>query len=312
MSRVHETTAEQAPIGLPTEAEWGNAKQQGAELQVCSPAMEFTVASCAFAAGQASSGTQALAALLFLYEHVLQKPLNRIEGVVRAKRPKCVPVVPTRGETRRIFDELDGAYRLIALLLYDSGLRLLEALRLRVKDVDFGRAELTIREAKGNKDRRTMLPQVAVDGLRHQIAVSRRYHEGDLARGVGSVELPHAFHRKCPQAAFEFHWKYVFPASGVNRDPRSDVQRRHHLHESSVSKAIHVATKRSDITKRVTARTFRRSVATHLIEAGYDIRTVQELLGHSDVRTTMVYTHVLNKGGRGVRSPADFDDFRSG
>ncbi len=150
-----------------------------------------------------------------------------------------------------------------------------------------------------------MLPQAAVPGLQHQIALSRRYHEEDLACGVGSVELPHAFERKSPQAACDFRWKYVFPATGSSRDPRSGVRRRHHLHESSLSRAIRGAAQRSDITKRVTAHTFRHSFATHLIETGYDIRTVQELLGHTDVRTTMIYTHVLNKGGRGVRSPVD-------
>ncbi len=201
---------------------------------------------------------------------------------------------------------------MIGLLLYGSGLRLLEALHLRVKDVDFERQELTIREGKGDKDRLTMLPSQAEDGLRHQIEVSRRYHDDDLARGFGSVELPHAFERKSPNATFEFRWKYVFPASGLSLDPRTRVRRRHHLHESSVSKPIQAAARRSDITKRVTAHTFRHSFATHLIEAGYDIRTVQELLGHGDVRTTMVYTHVLNKGGRGVKSPADFEDFVSG
>jgi len=259
----------------------------------------------------ASTQNQALAALLFLYERVLEEPLDRLEGVIRANRPKRLPVVLTRPECRRILDELDGVHRLVVLLLYGSGLRLLEALRLRIKDIDFERSELTIRQAKGDKDRRTMLPQAAVPSLQQQITLSRRYHDEDLARGVGSVELPHAFERKCPQAAFQFRWKYVFPATGISRDPRSGVRRRHHLHESSVSKAIRGAARRSDIAKRVTAHTFRHSFATHLIESGSDIRTVQELLGHSDVRTTMVYTHVLNRGGQGVRSPADFEDLRS-
>ncbi len=259
----------------------------------------------------ASTQNQALAAILFLYEKVLKQPLDRIEGVIRAKRPKRLPVVLTRAEARRVLEELHGVYRVIGLLLYGSGLRLLESLRLRVKDVDFSRRELTIREGKGDKDRRTMFSATVEQGLQRQIDVSQRYHEEDLAAGFGSVELPHAFERKSPRAAFEFRWKYVFPASHLSVDPRSGVRRRHHLHESSVSKAISAAVKKSDIKKRVTAHTFRHSFATHLIEAGYDIRTVQELLGHSDVRTTMVYTHVLNMGGRGVKSPADFDDFVS-
>ena len=248
---------------------------------------------------------------MFLYEKVLEKPLNRSEGVVRAKRPKRLPVVLTRDEARRTLNELEGVHRTVGLLLYGSGLRLLEALRLRVKDVDFARHELTVRQGKGDKDRRTMLASTVEDGLRRQIEISRGYHEADLQRGLGSVELPHAFERKSPSAAFEFGWKYVFPAGGISTDPRSGVRRRHHLHESSVSKAIRCAVRRCDITKRVTAHTFRHSFATHLLEAGSDIRTVQELLGHSDVRTTMIYTHVLNRGGHGVRSPADFDEFVS-
>jgi len=255
----------------------------------------------------ASTQNQALAAILFLYEQVLRQPLDRLDGVVRANRPKRLPVVLTRAETRHILAQLSGTQRVIGLLLYGSGLRLLEALRLRVKDIDFDRQELTIREAKGDKDRRTMLPQAAVEGLHRQIELSRSFHEEDLARNVGSVELPHALARKTPGAAFEFRWKYVFPAAGISTDPRSGIRRRHHLHESTVSKAIRAAVGRTDITKRVTAHTFRHSFATHLIEAGYDIRMVQELLGHNDVRTTMVYTHVLNRGGQGVRSPADFD-----
>jgi integron integrase len=260
----------------------------------------------------ASTQNQALAAVLFLYEKVLDQRLNRVDGVVRALRPKRLPVVLTRDEARRILNELDGAHRTIGLLLYGSGLRLLEALRLRVKDIDFARLELTVREGKGNKDRRTMLAAVAVGGLRRQMERTRKYHEADVARGFGSVELPDGLDRKSPGAAYEFRWKYIFPANDLGIDPRSGIRRRHHLHESSVSKAIRAAARKSDITKRVTAHTFRHSFATHLIEAGYDIRTVQELLGHSDVRTTMIYTHVLNKGGRGVRSPADFDDWAPG
>ena len=254
----------------------------------------------------ASTQNQALAAILFLYDKVLAQPLDRIEGVVRAKRPKRLPVVLIRQEVGRVMGELEGISQIIALLLYGSGLRMLECLRLRVKDIDFDRRELTIRQGKGDRDRRTMLPESASEPLRAQIEAVRRLHECDLARGFGTVELPHALERKLPSAAREFRWQYVFPATMVGTDPRSGVRRRHHLHESAVSRAISAAVRRTDITKRVTAHTFRHSFATHLIEAGYDIRTVQELLGHKDVRTTMIYTHVLNKGGRGVQSPADF------
>ena len=184
--------------------------------------------------------------------------------------------------------------RVVEILRVHHYTRRTKCLRLRVKDVDFARGELTVREGKGDKDRRTMLPHAAEDGLRHPIEVSRRNHEQDVARGVGSVELPHAFERKCPSAAFDFRWTYVFPAAGISTDPRSGIRRGHHLHEASVSRAIRRAAQPSNITKHVTAHTFRHSFATHLIEAGYDIRTVQELLGHSDVRTTMIYTHVLN------------------
>ena len=217
----------------------------------------------------ASTQNQALAAVLFLDEKVLDEPLNRIEDVVRAKRPKRLPVVLTRDEARRILNELEGVHRTVGLLLYGSGLRLLEALRLRVKDVDFVRREFTVRQGKGDKDRRTMRASTVEAGLRRQIEISRGFHEADLERGFGSVELPHAFERKSPHAAFEFGWKYVFPAAGISTDPQSGVRRRHHIHESSVSKAIRRAVRRCDITKRVTAHTFRHSFATHLIEAGY-------------------------------------------
>ena len=217
----------------------------------------------------ASTQNQALAAILFLYEKVLEQPLDRIEGVVRAKRPKRLPVVLTRDEVRRILREMEGVHRTVGLLLYGSGLRLLEALRLRVKDVDFARHEITVRQGKGDKDRRTMLASTLEDVLRLQIEISRGFHEDDLERGFGSAELPHAFERKSPHAAFEFRWQYVFPAAGISTDPQSGVRRRHHLHESSVSKAIRGAGRQCDITKRVTAHTFRHSFATHLIEAGY-------------------------------------------
>ena len=260
----------------------------------------------------ASTQNQALAAVLFLYDKVFEQPLGEVKEVIRARRPKRLPVVLTRGEARRVLTALNGPHRTVGLLLYGAGLRLLEALRLRVKDVDFDRGELTVRAGKGDKDRRTMLPEAAAGGLRRQIELARSLHADDAARGFGTVELPAAFARKSPAAERDFRWRYVFPATQISRDPRSGVRRRHHLHESSVSKAITAAVRRSDIAKRATAHTFRHSFATHLIEAGYDIRTVQELLGHRDVRTTMVYTHVLNRGGRGVVSPADFGSFDHG
>jgi len=253
----------------------------------------------------ASTQNQALVALLFLYEHVLNRPLDRIEGVIRANRPRRLPVVLTRDEVRRVLAELDGTYRLIGELMYGSGLRLLECLRLRVKDLDFEQGEITVREGKGNKDRRTMLPESVRPALLAHLERVKKLHDADLAAGFGRVFLPHALDRKLPSAAAEFRWQYVFPSSKLSVDPRSGVKRRHHAHEDSMSREVTRAVRRSGISKRATSHTFRHSFATHLIEAGYDIRTVQELLGHEDVSTTMIYTHVLNKGGRAVKSPLD-------
>jgi integron integrase len=253
----------------------------------------------------ASTQNQALAALLFLYEHVLKQPLDRVEGVVRANRPKRLPVVLTRGEVRRVLDQLDGTYRLMGELMYGAGLRLLECLRLRVKDLDFERGEITVREGKGDKDRRTMLPAVVRARLMAHLERVAELHRKDLAASYGRVHLPHALDRKLPEAAGEFRWQYVFPSAKLSVDPRSGVTRRHHAHEGSVSREITEAVRRSGITKRATSHSFRHSFATHLLEAGYDIRTVQELLGHEDVSTTMIYTHVLNKGGHAVKSPLD-------
>ena len=253
----------------------------------------------------ASTQNQALAALLFLYEHVLDRPLDRIDGVVRANRPRRLPVVLTRSEVRRVLAELDGTYRLMGELMYGAGLRLLECLRLRVKDLDFERGEITVREGKGDKDRVTMLPGVVRPRLLAHLERVRELHRKDLAAGYGRVYLPHALDRKLPEAAAEFRWQYVFPSAKLSVDPRSGVKRRHHAHETAISKAITEGVRRSGITKRATSHSFRHSFATHLIEAGSDIRTVQELLGHEDVSTTMIYTHVLNKGGHGVKSPLD-------
>ncbi len=253
----------------------------------------------------ASTQNQAFAALLFLYRHVLEVDPGRIEGVIRARRPLRLPVVLTKPEVRLILEHLDGTYQLIARLLYGSGLRLLEALRLRVKDLDFERNEVVVREGKGNKDRRTILPEVVQPELVTHLEKVRHLHEKDVAEGYGSVYLPTALARKLPGSATQWKWQYVFPSSTRSVDPRSGVRRRHHAHEGSVSREITAAVRRSGIAKRATSHSFRHSFATHLLEAGYDIRTVQELLGHEDVSTTMIYTHVLNKGGKGVISPLD-------
>ncbi len=253
----------------------------------------------------ASTQNQALSAVLFLYEHVLEQPLDRIEGVVRARRPKRLPVVLTVDEVSKVMSHLTGDKWLIAMLLYGGGLRLLEALRLRVKDLDFERGEITVREGKGDKDRITMLPQAVIRPLQEHLRRVEAIHHQDSADGFGRVELPHALARKYPNANREWRWQFVFPQEHRWLNAKTGEQGRHHVHESLVQKAIMQAVRKSGLTKRVTSHTFRHSFATHLLTAGYDIRTVQELLGHNDVRTTMIYTHVLNRGGRGVRSPAD-------
>jgi integron integrase len=264
----------------------------------------------------ASTQSQALAALLFLYREVLGTPLPGVldgdgGGVVRAKRPRRLPTVLTRAEVRAVLEALAAGapgtapYALVARLLYGAGLRLLEALRLRVKDVELERRELLVRGGKGGKDRVTLLPASAVAPLRAQLAAARVVHGRDLTEGGGRVALPGALARKLPGAGRSWGWQWVFPATSRYRDPATGEPRRHHLHETAVQRAVRDAARRADLTKRVTCHTFRHSFATHLLAAGYDIRTVQELLGHKDVRTTMIYTHVLNRDGRGVVSPAD-------
>jgi integron integrase len=258
-------------------------------------------------AGRVSASTQnqAFSALLFLYQQVLEVEPGRIAGVVRARRPKRLPVVLTRDEVRRVLLGLEGVPRLVCGLLYGSGLRVLEGLRLRVKDVDFDRGELTVREGKGDKDRVTLLPEAVRDGLRRQLAAARRLHARDLADGFGRVWLPDALARKYPGADREWAWQYVFPAGRRGTDPRDGQVRRHHLHESVIQRAVRQAAAKAGVAKPITPHTFRHAFATHLLEDGHDIRTVQELLGHAHVETTMIYTHVLNRGGRGVRSPLD-------
>ena len=253
----------------------------------------------------ASTQNQALAALLFLYRDVLGIPMALGDEAVHAKRPARLPVVLTRGEAKAILDALDGTKRLIATLLYGSGLRLYECVTLRVKDIDLTLNQVMVRGGKGDKDRITMLPAALRPTLLAHLEKRRQLHERDLAAGRGSVDLPGALDRKYPDAPYAWAWQYVFPAARVHRDAASGQWRRGHVHESVVQRAVRAAVLEAGITKAASCHTFRHSFATHLMEDGYDIRTVQELLGHSDVSTTMIYTHVLNRGGRGVRSPAD-------
>ncbi len=254
----------------------------------------------------ASTQRQALSALLFLYRDVFKMELPWIDQIVRARQPRRLPTVLGREEAARILSHLDGVNKLVVLLLYGTGMRILECLRLRAKDVDFELSHLRIYNAKGHKDRVTMLPDSTRDLLKEHLREVRKIHEQDLAEGFGDVYMPGALDRKFPQAAQDWKWQYVFPAAGRSRDPRSGRVRRHHIHETVVRKAIRNAARRAGISKRVSCHTFRHSFATHLLMAGYDIRTIQELLGHKDVKTTMIYTHILNcSGGRGVVSPAD-------
>jgi integron integrase len=253
----------------------------------------------------ASTQNQALAAILFLYERVLQIPVGRVEHVIRAKQPLRLPVVLSREEVVVVLSHLDGTMWIIAMLLYGAGLRLEECLELRVKDIDFDRRQIAVKRGKGQKDRSTMLPTAVVGPLRAHLVNVRRLHEADLKDGLGRVVLPDALERKHPSAAAEWGWQFVFPAARVCRDPRWGPPSRFHLHESAVQKGVAAAVRRSGIAKRVGPHTFRHCFATHLLEDGYDIRTVQELLGHKDVSTTMVYTHVLNLGALAVKSPAD-------
>jgi integron integrase len=253
----------------------------------------------------ASTQNQALSALLFLYGRVLEVELPWLDDIVRAKRPVHVPTVLSRAEVAAVLSHLTGSRWIMAALLYGAGLRLLECLRLRAKDVDFGRNEIVVRDGKGGRDRRTVLPAAVRGALADHLQSMRRQHEADLARGAGWVELPHALARKYPNAGRAWAWQWVFPATRHYRHPETGQRRRHHLHESALQRDVRSAMLRADITKPAGCHTFRHTFATHLLEDGYDIRTVQELLGHRDVRTTMVYTHVLNRGGLGVRSPID-------
>jgi integron integrase len=255
----------------------------------------------------ASTQNQALAALLFLYRDVLDAPVGWLHALVRAKRPVRVPVVLTRAEVRRVLARLTGRgpTALIAGLLYGTGMRLLEGLQLRVKDIDFGANQITVRGGKGDRDRRTMLPERLKGPLLRHLAEVRTQHERDLEAGGGWVELPGALGLKYPQAGREWGWQWAFPAARAYVDARTGQRRRHHLHESAMQRAFKEAVRAARLAKPASCHTLRHSFATHLLESGYDIRTVQELLGHRNVETTMIYTHVLNRGGLGVKSPAD-------
>jgi integron integrase len=258
--------------------------------------------------GQVSASTQnqALSALLFLYRAVLHKPVEEMSDLVRAKRPRRLPVVLSRAQVRSVLGRIEGTPRLVATLLYGTGMRLLEGLRLRVQDVDFALNQILVRDGKGQRDRRTMLPIGIKNTLAGHLSHVRALHDNDLKEGGGAVYLPDALGRKYPWAERAWGWQYVFPARSRSRDPRSGALRRHHLEESAVQRAVARAAREAGFSKPVSCHTFRHSFATHLLEQGYDIRTIQELLGHKDVATTMIYTHVLNQaGGRGVRSPLD-------
>jgi integron integrase len=253
----------------------------------------------------AATQNQALSAVLFLYKEVLGQPLPWLDDLERVKKPARLPAVLTRSEVQRLLANMSGVKWLMASLLYGAGLRLRECLKLRVKDIDFEYRQIVVREGKGAKDRVTMLPESVRVPLQKHLVYAKSLHEADLAAGFGDVELPDALARKFPRAQYEWAWKFVFPSHKLSTDPRTGVIRRHHVYENYVIRGVKNATRAARIDKHVSCHTLRHSFATHLLEGGYDIRTVQELLGHSDVSTTMIYTHVLNKGGRGVKCPLD-------
>ena len=253
----------------------------------------------------ASTQNQALNAIVFLYKQVLKIDLGEFGPIERAKRPEKLPTVLSKGEIQRLLSKINGTSGLALNLLYGTGMRLMECLRLRVKDIDFSRDQIVIREGKGQKDRTTMLPESLASSLKDHLSSVRELHDQDLANGFGEVYLPNALERKYPNAAKEWMWQYVFPSSKISKDPRSSKRRRHHMDDSSLQKAVKKAARLAKVDKKVSPHTLRHSFATHLLENGYDIRTVQELLGHKSVQTTMIYTHVIQKGGMGVQSPLD-------
>lgn len=252
-----------------------------------------------------STQNQAFNALLFLYRQVLDLPFDISDKVIRSKRPKKLPVVMSKEEVRAIFIMIPPEYQLIGKIIYGAGLRVNECLKLRIKDIDFHRHEITVREGKGQKDRISILPKATILDLQAHIQKVKLFHESDLLKGFGLVYLPHALERKYPNAAYEFAWQYLFPASTISKDPRSELYRRHHIMDQGFSRAMKIAAKKAEIYKNVSPHCLRHSFATHMLEAGYDIRTVQELLGHADVSTTMIYTHVLNSNRFSVKSPLD-------
>jgi integron integrase len=253
----------------------------------------------------ASTQNQALSAILFLYRYVLKKELGDFGEIVRARRPKRLPVVMTKEEVKQVISHLKGDLKLMASLIYGAGLRVTECLQLRVQDIDFSGNQIMIRSGKGDKDRLTMLPENLKKPLSDHLHKVKQIHQKDIQDGFGYVELPNALEKKYPNAEKEWRWQFVFPQENRWIDKQTKKQGRHHIDESIIQKAVKVAVTKSGIAKHATCHTFRHSFATHLLVAGYDIRTVQELLGHKDVKTTMIYTHVLNKGGRGVQSPLD-------
>jgi len=253
----------------------------------------------------ASTQNQALCAIVFLYKHVLKIELGDLGNVIRAKKPAKLPVVFTKEEVTKVLNQLTGTNLIMAMLLYGSGLRLSECLQLRVKDIDFQYKQVIVRSAKGDKDRVTLLPEYLIEPLKQHLNYVKGLHEKDLRDGFNSIYMPYALEKKYPKAGQDFGWKFVFPAIQISKDPVTRISRRHHIHESVLQKAVKKAIRQAGIFKHASCHTLRHSFATHLLESGYDIRTVQELLGHKDLNTTMIYTHVLNKGAFGVKSPVD-------
>jgi integron integrase len=254
----------------------------------------------------ASTQNQALSAIVFLYKYVLQMPLQDEQlSAVRARKPKRLPTVLSRSEALQVIEHLQGTNKLIVQIMYGSGLRIMETLRLRVKDLEFANQHIVVRDGKGEKDHLTLLPEKIIPRLEAHLLLVKGMHAKDLAEGYGSVYLPYALARKYLNADREFIWQYTFPTQNRSQDPQTGVIHRHHIHETAIQKAVRTAAKKSGVNKHVTPHVFRHSFATHLLEAGYDIRTVQELLGHKNVKTTMIYTHVLNRGPKAVRSPLD-------